>query len=163
MKRKSLSKKESTQSHKCQHHDVYVEEEAVLKILKENGYRVTKQRHSLVKAVIEMQRPFSAEDIMLTMTDDSVDLATIYRFLQLCNTMAFVQSVDFLDGAVRYEYLPSQHQQHHHHHIMCTDCKKVEPVDMCLVQGQERQIKKMGYVNITHKLMFFGQCSNCSA
>jgi len=157
-----ISKKNNFKLNRCQSYNIGEETQYFLNRVKGKGCRLTKQRQTLVKQIVELQKPFSAEDLHAKLKEVSIDLATVYRSLLLFADMGLIQSVDFLDGTLRYEYLP-QKNSHHHHHIICTQCKKVEPIEMCLVQEQEKQIQKMGYSNVSHKLVFFGDCTHCKS
>ncbi|NCN42661.1 transcriptional repressor [bacterium] len=116
----------------------------------------------MATSIIGFSGPFSAEDLHLKVKDKGIDLVTVYRSLSTFTELGLLTTVNFQDGTLRYEYSCTS-EQGHHHHIICQKCKKVDPVDFCLVQDQEELIAQMGYSNITHKLEFFGLCDQCSA
>ena len=39
---------------------------------------------------------------------------------------------------------------------------RVEAIDACIVEAQEKALKKMGFRKITHKLEFSGICRACT-
>ncbi len=143
----------------CHNHNVKVESEYVFSQLRSFGGRITEQRRALVEAIVNFQGPFCADDLLGILKEGSMDLATVYRSLSAFAELGLLSTVDFGDGMLRYEYLSGDE---HHHHIICTNCKQVEPVNFCVVQGQEQIIEHMGYKNVSHKLEFFGLCKKCS-
>ena len=143
---------------KCSGHDQQVEMTRVLELIKSKGLRLTQQRKTLIEVLLKFRVPFSADDLKEELSDTKIDLATIYRALQSFQDLGLLQRIDFNDGVARYEY---QNESHHHHHIVCTECRKVEVVDFCVVKGQEELIRKMGYQDVFHKLEFFGVCKDC--
>jgi len=147
---------------KCHSHkkDLKKEVETFLNKLRSSGSRITSQRKSMAREIIRFKGPFSAEQLHSKVQDEGVDLVTIYRSLSTFMELELLVSVDFQDGTLRYEY-GSEKGEGHHHHIICKKCKKFEPLDFCVVQGQEQIIEKMGYSNVTHKLEFFGLCERC--
>lgn len=144
-------------------HDIDIERETAYFYgkLKESGGRVTAQRRRLAKEIIGFHGPFSPDQLYAQLEDLKVDATTIYRSLATFVDLGLLRTVDFADGQVRYEYVSSH--KPHHHHVICTTCKKVEAVHFCVVAGQEQVIEQMGYVNVSHRLEFFGTCLPCQA
>lgn len=146
---------------KCAQYDIEIELESFLEKLKLSGKRITSQRKTMVLEILRFDTPFSAEELFFSLKKTDIDLATIYRSISVFIEMGVLIKVDFSDGVSRYEYSPDN-GHHHHHHIVCTDCKSVERVKICLVEKQEKEIEKMGYSQVSHKLEFFGLCKSCS-
>ena len=147
---------------KCQDHKTKDEVKHLLDKLKESGCRITTQRKDLAQSIVQLGRPFNAEELHSKVKNKGIDLVTVCRSLTTFTDLELLTTVDFNDGTVRYEYLSSHHKDHHHHHVICKKCKKVEPVNFCAVKEQEKLIQKMGYTNISHKLEFFCLCQKCS-
>ncbi|MCB0379307.1 MAG: transcriptional repressor [Bdellovibrionales bacterium] len=122
---------------------------------------MTKQRIALAKSIIAFRGPFSAEDLYSKVESQGIDLVTVYRCLSAFTDLEILSTVNFEDGTQRYEYLCSS-DKGHHHHIICKKCKKVDPINFCVVQGQEQLVEQMGYANVSHKLEFFGICKKCA-
>lgn len=144
---------------KCQELDLERETTHFYGKLKEAGGRVTTQRKRLANEIISFDTPFTADQLYSLLGDLKVDPTTIYRSLATFVELGLIKTVDFADGLVRYEYIPSH--KPHHHHIICTKCKKVDAVHFCVVEGQEKILEKMGYSNVSHRLEFFGVCIDC--
>lgn len=140
--------------------------------LKNSGLKVTQPRQSLLRAIVRMSAPFTAEELSkesrkaqkgvnkATVKKSIPDLVTVYRSLNSFSEIGLLSRVDFGDGLVRYEL--ADESGHHHHHIVCTACKKVEAVNFCVIQGQEQILSQLGYSQLSHRLEFFGTCPSCS-
>lgn len=145
---------------RCHSYNLDKESDYFFAQLKEHGNRITEQRKTLVRAIIKFQSPFSAEDLFGVLKKKNIDLATVYRSLTTFSDLGLLSTVDLSDGILRYEYISKE--GHHHHHVVCTECKMIEPVNFCVVQGQEKIIEQMGYSDVSHKLEFFGLCKKCA-
>lgn len=146
---------------KCSDYNVTNEKAYCIDLLKRHKARITSQRESLLDFILRFKRPFSADELHKKVVKSKIDLVTVYRALSFFEEIELVTSVNFDDGISRFEYKPSQHQ-HHHHHIVCTKCKKVEPLHDCSIDSDLKKLKKMGYTNISHRLEFFALCKACS-
>lgn len=158
---KSRNKKRlSMKCHSHKHHPKK-EVEFILSKLRAVGSRITSQRKFLVQAIIKSGGPFSAEELHSKVKSSGIDLVTVYRSLTAFTDLKILTTVDFHDGVQRYEYICSE-EGDHHHHIICKQCRDVKPISSCIVEKQEKMIKKMGYTDISHKLEFFGLCEKCT-
>ncbi len=98
------------------------------------------------------------EELHRRMKKGACDLVTVYRCLATLEDVGLVRRCEFGDGSSRYEF---GGREHHHHHIVCKLCRKVETLDICLVEGLERLVRDKGYTQVTHALEFFGICARC--
>lgn len=133
----------------------------ILALLKENDLRVTKARVSLLEILFAEHGPFTAEELRLKMSQrkDSkgCDLVTVYRCIEKFESADIVDSCDFGDGTTRYEIRSDKH----HHHVICRQCSRVEPIDICPIDNGSIKFKKIKFKKITHRLEFFGVCQDC--
>lgn len=129
--------------------------------LKDKGFRLTEQRKKLINSILRFKSPFSASEVFDDLAETGIDLTTIYRSLSSFSEIGILESLDFLDGNLRYEYISSENT--HHHHIVCTECRSVKKVDVCISAKQQKLVDQLGYKNVFHKLEFFGICSSCSS
>lgn len=134
-----------------------------LKTLSSAKYRITSTRKTLVETVLNMKGPFSAGELMKALPGKgkAFDLVTVYRNLHMLETAGLVCRADFSDDMVRYLVSEPGHD-HHHHHIVCRSCERVQAVDLCLVEAQEKMLRKLGFKDIHHRLEFSGVCSSCA-
>lgn len=140
-------------------------EKAALQIISSSKYKLTSPRAAILKAVFKIKEPFSAHDILqaIRKKGDSlrVDLATIYRNLPIFEELGLLCRSDFSDEMSRY-LLAAPGHDHHHHHIICRKCEKIEPVDFCVLEGQEEILRRLGFSDIRHRLEFTGLCRSCA-
>lgn len=145
----------------CDHESVFDE---IYAKLAASTYKLTKTRVSLLEVIAQAHGPFTADSLFEKMKanrDAACDLVTIYRTLVTFEELEIIERCDFSDEKASYEVMVGD-RKHHHHHIVCTNCKKVEPLDHCLVESQEQLLKQLGYKNLKHKLEFSGLCPDCS-
>ncbi|MFZ1320273.1 MAG: Fur family transcriptional regulator [Ignavibacteria bacterium] len=129
-------------------------------ILNSHSQKITKPRLEILKILKSNHKPLTISEISGKLIDDSIDLATVYRTMNLFEELNIVSLIDFKDEFKRYELI---YDRHHHHHIVCRNCKKVENVETCILDNIEKFLSKKGYSEITHSLEFFGICGDCRA
>ena len=118
-----------------------------LKQLKQHGYRVTKQRESMVDYLGRNQHRYTAVTILdryMRTQFPGVSHDTIYR-----NVKSFIEM-----GIVE-----SRIQHPHHHHFICTNCGKVIELKMCPLNYFEEQVP--GAKIQSHNFELYGLCAAC--
>ena len=130
-----------------------------LSLMKQAGLRITAPRRAIVQALLVSHGPFTAEELHKIITKKVCDLVTIYRCLASLEKAGLIKRCEFGDGTTRYEL--QETQSHHHHHVICRICKKIEVLNDCELQDIERFASNRGYTGVSHKLEFFGICSDC--
>jgi len=137
---------------------------ALKDVLRERGYRYTKQRKATVDAIIANQgKHMSAEEIYLEVkkTCPEIGLATVYRTMLLFVEAGMLNRHNFDDGRNRYE-LNNPEEDHHHHHLVCIKCGEVTEVEEDLLDLLEEKIESQHGFKITdHKVKFVGYCTKC--
>ncbi len=132
----------------------------ILRSLKKTGYRLTNQRKEIISNL--SNNPQTAEEMLLSLKSKKilVDLASVYRTLDLLSKQEIVKRIDFGDGKKRYELIDSKH----HHHVICNNCGKVEDVRLDSEKKLLQEITSSSKFQIArHSLEFFGLCANCQA
>jgi len=130
----------------------------LVEAVRERGHRMTPQREMILQAL--HRGHMTAEEICRAVhaTSPAVNLATVYRTLDLLRELHWLCAIDTGEGCVRYELTDEQP----HHHLVCQvrgasvklDCAALEPLenDLC---------KRYGFqVNLEH-LALFGLCPVC--
>lgn len=124
-----------------------------LNILKESGYKLTRQRKEVVKILSTKRKPLTLNEIHDECSQ--IDFASVYRIIQLLTELKIVEEVNLGERQKRYEIMNDDH----HHHILCKECGKIERLDLCLVD----KIKKLTDYEITnHSIEFVGICPKCN-
>jgi Fur family transcriptional regulator, ferric uptake regulator len=133
-----------------------------LDLLVSKGYKITKPRGLILNALYNnTEKLVSAEDIFGQLKKEKVDKVTIYRVLELLESLGVVSQVSSKDGIKRYE-LADEH--HHCHHAICEGCGVTEHIeDEEIEKALEvlaKKFKKVKFVK-EHNLEFFGKCTSC--
>ncbi len=92
-------------------------------ILKKEGHKLTPQR-LLIWHILEEGKHYTANEIHEKVQNKfpGIDLATVYRTLELLTRLNFVQESSFASGPARYEAT----DQIGHTHVACRECKRIE-------------------------------------
>ncbi|KKK53237.1 hypothetical protein LCGC14_3096810 [marine sediment metagenome] len=92
-------------------------------ILKKEGHKLTPQR-LLIWHILEDGKHYTANEIHEKVQNKfpGIDLATVYRTLELLTRLNFVQESSFASGPARYEVT----DQIGHTHVACRECKRIE-------------------------------------
>ena len=137
-------------------------------LLKKAGLKVTEQRRTILNFLLQNHGPFTVEEIAMKLKNEGFDLATLYRSMGTFEESNLVEKRLFGDGLVRWEMVGHahedgcEHRHHgHHHHLMCTVCKKIVQLDVCLPDVVQMQVARLGYALLKHNLEFSGICPQC--
>lgn len=129
-------------------------------ILTKRGYRNTKSRQAVLEILEKTEVPLSAEDIFLCIKQSgrSVNLSTVYRILELMESMQLVEKTVINDGRARFTLMENGHT----HHLICTRCHRMVSIDSCPLKALESDISRETQFDITgHKLEVYGLCPDC--
>jgi len=82
---------------------------------------------------------------------------TVYRILYFLFKNGLIERVEFGEGKYRYEL-----KKNHHHHLICTNCGRIQDVEISVIEKLEKEIQKDKNFRVqSHSLEFFGLCSDC--
>lgn len=130
--------------------------EGFVKILKNNGYRITSPRVKIIRQIKKI--PLSAKEIHENLNDKSIDLVTVYRTLELLTSLGLLTKTTLDGNVVKYEAL----NYTHHHHLVCEKCGRVKDIQMEDEQFFKKIMKKYDFNVSSHSLEFLGRCSRCA-
>ena len=89
-----------------------------------------------------------------------IDLASVYRSVNVFCQKGVLTAVDSVPKGKRYEL--SDHFRAHHHHLICQTCGKIEDFEDCFARLVERKIQKAKKFTVkNHDFRFFGLCGAC--
>ena len=131
-----------------------------LEELKQHGYRVTKQRESMVDYLGRNQHRYTAVTILdryMRTQFPGVSHDTIYRNVKSFIEMGIVERRMEDDQIVVKLQCDFQHP--HHHHFICTNCGKVIELQMCPLNYFEEQVP--GAKIQSHNFELYGLCAAC--
>lgn len=126
------------------------------KILQEKGLKTTSARIAVLDHLEKQKNPIDVLTIVESLNSQA-DQATIYRILEVLTQKGIVNRLEFGEGKYRYEI-----EKEHHHHLVCTNCGKIEDIEIDLSDDFDREVfKKKGFKVESHSLEFFGLCRSC--
>jgi Fe2+ or Zn2+ uptake regulation protein len=128
--------------------------------LRERGMRVTPQRVVLHRALLELDRHVTADELLDAVADrlPNVSLPTIYATLDLLEELGMVRRVQRA-GTTLFDPRTDSH-----HHLVCTICGSIEDLDSDLDTGKlERAAARHGFEHERIEAVVHGRCARCRA
>ncbi len=127
--------------------------------LKEQGYKVTKQRCEILD-VLEDSPPLAAEEIFVLVNKHcKVNLSTVYRNLAILQKMGLIRKVNSLGQADQYELIKNKCK----HVIECLKCGNKVVFSECFFDQLVIDIEsKTQYKIKKHNLELYGICPDCA-
>jgi Fe2+ or Zn2+ uptake regulation protein len=129
--------------------------------LRRGGQRVTSQRLVINRALRELDRHVTAEEVLSEVTErlPGVSLPTIYSTLELFERLGLVRRVSAQGGAVLYDPRRDEHS-----HLICARCGNVEDLDLTLdAKKAMAAARKAGFEPARAELVVHGLCAACAA
>lgn len=128
--------------------------------LKARGYRITPQRELIIQIFSQIEKHQSVEEIydMLQEVTSAINLATVYRTLELLWREGFAQRNDLSDG--RVFFAPPIHGTHIH--LVCRKCNQVIDADATSILALDEEFMRdyQFKADLDH-ISIFGVCANC--
>jgi Fur family ferric uptake transcriptional regulator len=130
--------------------------------LRQRGYRMTPQREIIIEALTHAGGHVTAEEIYTQAHQrvQAINIATVYRTLDLLVAIGLASRADLWDG--RVVYTTFEHGQHIH--LVCKQCGAVLNANHDLIKPFDEQLKS-GYqfhADLEH-LSILGVCVNCQS
>jgi len=129
--------------------------------LREHGYKLTPQRHAVLKAIAASHDHLTPEAIYekARLSKPDIGLITVYRTLSLLSDLNLVCRVHSPGGCRGYMM---RRPTEHHHHLVCSGCSKVVDFGGCDLSGLEHRLLDETRFDINgHLLEFYGLCPDC--
>ena len=127
--------------------------------LRSRGYRVTPQRQLVLEAVASLNHA-TPEEIAarVQQTAKGVNISTIYRTLELLDSLGLVAHTHLNHGAPTYHLATEAG----HVHLVCQDCGKIDQASAEAIAPLTAALDdRHGFeVNVSH-LTVFGRCQDC--
>ena len=131
-----------------------------IETLRQRGYRITPQREMIIEALAHAGGHITAEDIYARVRDwtNVVNIATVYRTLDLLVAIGLASRADLWDG--RVVYTTFQHGQHVH--LVCRHCGEVLNADYQIIAPLGKQIQSLyQFTPDLQHLSMVGVCADC--
>ncbi len=135
---------------------------ALLKTLRDQGYRLTPQREMVILALHEAEGHLSAEQIhaRVQAQNPCVDISTVYRTLDLLCEMGLVSQCTQDGHLLLYELMVRSP----HHHLVCKQCHGVIEVSAGELDGLLQLFRgRYGFQAELNHLVIEGVCADCQA
>jgi Fur family ferric uptake transcriptional regulator len=134
----------------------------LIEALRQSGYRLTPQRELIVEAIAYAGGHVTAEEIFeqVRSRTGAVNIATVYRTLELLVELGLVSCTDLGDGRVCYASV----RHGPHCHLVCRHCGRVIDADYALFIPIEEELqKRYGFVAELHHFAIPGACADCQS
>jgi Fe2+ or Zn2+ uptake regulation protein len=129
-------------------------------VLHGRGQRVTPQRLVINRALHELNRHVTAEEVLASVADrlPNVSPPTVYSTLELFEELGVVRRLGVRQGAVLYDPRPEPHD-----HMVCDRCGKIEDLDggIRLSRAVERAVDA-GFRPKRAEVRINGLCADCA-
>ena len=136
--------------------------ETFIDTLRSRGYRITPQREMIIEAIAHAGQHVNAEEVYAEIQNRThvVNIATVYRTLDLLVEQGLASCVDLGEGRVIY----ATHQHGPHIHLVCRQCGKVTDANQDLLARltQQLQATYQFAADLQH-ISILGLCSDCQA
>ena len=135
--------------------------ESAIDRLRTRGYRMTPQRLSVLDIVASRSGHVGADEVWnrVKMQHPYVDLATVYRTLQLLKRVGVVTEV-VIGNKLHFE-LTDQHNRHHH--MVCSHCDAVQTLSPAYLDELSQRLQlEFGFTPDLENFTIGGTCDKCS-
>ena len=134
--------------------------ESAIDRLRTQGYRMTPQRLSVLD-IVASRRHVGADEVWnrVKMQHPYVDLATVYRTLQLLKRIGVVTEV-VIGNKLHFE-LTDQHNRHHH--MVCSHCDAVQTLSPAYLDELSQRLQlEFGFTPDLENFTIGGTCDKCA-
>lgn len=131
----------------------------VVNRLRENGVRMTPQRHAILNYLLSTMSHPTADEIYkaLELSFPNMSVATVYNNLRVFKDAGLVKELTYGDSSSRFDA-----NMEDHYHIICRDCGKITDFEYpMLTEVEKKAAEKTGYLVETHRMEVYGVCPDC--
>lgn len=121
-------------------------------ILSSAGLKCTKQRISVMEALLSAKSPMTAENIYEEV--ENMSLSTVYRIVEKLCEKGILNKNTIQDSDKFYYEISSNR---HRHYAVCLGCGSMKYVDICPVHAPHVD----DFTVTGHKLEIYGYCNKC--
>ncbi|WP_125588979.1 Fur family transcriptional regulator [Companilactobacillus jidongensis] len=135
--------------------------EEAIKILRDNHYKVTKQRMDLIEFLSNYTNKYiqiSDVDEYMKSIYPGISNNTVYRNLKEFSDIGLVEYQEKNKAMIKFQ---CDFDQMHHHHFICSNCGKVIELKACPLSFFTDQLP--GCEVESHAIEIYGLCPECAA
>jgi Fur family ferric uptake transcriptional regulator len=130
-------------------------------ILRQHGYRLTPQRHAVLKAIAGSYEHVTPTEVYTRVRQEypTIGMATVYRVINLLAKLNLICQVNLRNDSQCYLM---RRPVEHHHHLVCSQCGQAVDFTNCDLSQLEQQLSEnTGFVVEGHILEVYGKCPSC--
>lgn len=127
--------------------------------LRKLGVRVTPQKVLILQALAACGGHMTADEILSAVTPQyqALNLATVYRALEMLSRLGVVTEIDMGSGATQFELAGTPH-----HHLVCERCGSVSEMDdEIFLELRNHLLQRYAFAANPRHLALFGLCAQC--
>ena len=133
--------------------------------LKQQGVRLTRQRHILLELIDQSGKHLDAETLfqLAKEKDSKLNRVTVYRTLKLLKESGLVDELDLMHYGGDQHYYETRLKQEHAH-VICLRCGNVEEFFGEPLERIRRQVEQdLGFQILLTRTEIGGYCAHCQA
>ncbi len=128
----------------------------IKKILKNNQYRITKERVDIFK-FLETKHIFTYNDILENFKN--IWRASVFRTLNLFLDLGIIRKIDVWENAITYEI---DDESNHHEHMKCEKCNRIMSFHSeWICQKIIEEARKIWFRVKSHNVWIMWVCKDC--
>ncbi len=127
------------------------------------GLRHTRPRQIIAQHLADYAAqgtPFATDELwqQLQAIEPQLGRATLFRAVDVLVELGVLDRIELGDGTRRYRAC----DRGHHHHLICTQCHRIEEVEVCLpTRMLTEAAAQAGFDVERHALELYGRCAEC--
>lgn len=137
---------------------MHSDHQKIAHLLREAGYKLTRQRRIIIETMLQNQEPLTAQDLyqLVQCAIPNISQDTLYRNLELLSSIGVANRIR-VRGGDRFELT-----RQHHHHFICIGCGHVQCLRGCPIgPGQLAEAVKNNLDVRFHNFELSGYCIKC--
>ncbi len=131
-----------------------------LDTLKQNGVRITPQRHAILEYMITSESHPTADEIYKSLSDNfpNMSVATVYNNLRVFRNVGLIKELTYGDASSRFDFVT-----HDHYHIICNECGTIVDFHYPGLEEVEHLASHItGFQVNSHRMEVYGTCPTCT-
>ena len=136
-------------------------EAVFIEAVRARGFRFTPQREMILRVLHHMRGHVTAEEVYTRVQalGSRVDVATVYRTLELLQELEFVNVVDTGTQGHRYELVGHNRP---HSHVVCRHCGRITDLETQTLDDLRSCLHKdFGFEADVNQISIPGRCAAC--
>jgi len=129
---------------------------SIVDLIVGSGNSVTNSRRRIIAEIVRKNGLFTSEEI--TKDLPNIGRATVYRTIKLLYELGRICRINIVDDHSYYALSLSDH----HHHTVCTECNKIEEINISALEKSIRKHEKdISGELVSHNLELYIICQDC--